>query len=862
MKTLLLKIWPRKLGIQLALYFSFLLAISIAGISYYSINDQVKSITSNMQLQAQVLAKNLAATSADHLLVRDYTSIEQLLIRSVEFPGVLRIQLSDAQGKLLGDVSRLEGKDPLVKYGQPALTLPTDSKVLTLVDELTMVVWQPVILGEILGWVKITYDMENIKSNQKELIKKNIIDGFLVIVISVILLLIYLRGTTSTIDRYTLFADNLDEIKGEKVDINKSSLELEHLGTALNRASNSLYEQSLRIKTTMTEMERLAAFPEMNPNIVLSMNIKGEVQYLNPYGESLINDLNILHSQLSFLLPENIKQIIETCLVQNETTKAVESAFKGRSFLWTFSPVMNQKLVHGYALEITQRRKDRAQVRAAQIEKATAEAANDAKSAFLANMSHEIRTPLTAIIGFSESLLDASQSMTDRVDSINTIIRSSKHLMQIINDILDISKVEAEKLEIENIKVSPFEIIDDVKSLITLIAQEKGLSFSVEYDFPIPEMISTDPVRFKQIMINLCANAIKFTKKGGVNLNVSCDFDKELLIISIKDTGIGLSTEQMVKLFNPFTQADSSTSRQYGGTGLGLYLSKQLAEKLGGTITVESKINKGSRFTVVIASGQIDSAKIATSAPEIKKVNIQPILESHGPTLSGNVLLAEDNADNQRLISMYLKKLGVSVFIANNGKEAIDIAANDEFDIILMDMQMPVMNGLDATKYLRNQGYHKPIIALTANAMKEDMEACYQAGCNDFIQKPINQKKFMMAMAEYLKPAEAKDEDELPIVSTLLEDEPDMIDLVERFVSRLPGFIDKIKSSYQSSDWEELKKNIHELKGTSGNFGFVELYNLIQGIEFELIKENYQSVGYTLKSLDKLNERIHSGLKV
>ena len=858
LKIFFKKIWPRKLGLQLALYVSFLLAVAMAGFSWHLIDEQAERVTLNMQLQAKVLANNLSATSADHLLIRDYSSIEQLLLRSIEFPGVLSIQLSDAKGKLLGDVKRKIGGEPEVMYGQPDITLPKVLKVLVLFNNDTMIVWHPVILGELLGWVNVTYSLSSIKSFQQKVINESVLEGLGIAFLSVILLLIYLRKSTATIERYTSFADDLNVIQGEQVLVSDSSVELEHLGAALNNASADLHEQSLRITMTMTEMERLAAFPEMNPNIVLSMNVKGEVQYLNPYGKELVDALNILQSHMSVLLPEDIKNIIHKCLHHNETMKAIESVYKDRSFLWTFSPVNSQQLVHGYALEITQRKKALADARSAQLEKMAAEAANTAKSTFLANMSHEIRTPLTAIIGFSETLLDTSQTMSERVESINTVIRSGKHLMQIINDILDLSKVEADKLDIEQLSVSPFEILADVHSLVSLMAENKGLFFEVEYDFPMPEMIVTDPVRLKQIIINLCNNAVKFTQKGGVHVKVS--FDNKLLTVNIVDTGIGLNQEQMEKIFSPFTQADTSTTRQYGGTGLGLHLSKQLAKKLGGDITVESTPEVGSCFSLTVTIGNVDGNKLLSYMPVINQVSTQTITDETGFKVTGRVLLVEDNIDNQRLISMYLKKLGADIVIANNGKEAIEQTAGTDFDLILMDMQMPVMNGIDATIRLREMDYNKPIVALTANAMKEDMDACYQAGCDDFIHKPISQQKFKDAIIKFLNPVGEIVESQHPLTSSLLIDEPDMIDLVQRFVAKLPQYIVNITKSGETKKWDELRKLAHDLKGVSGNYGFDDLYKLMQDIEFELTKENYTGVLSMVNKLPVLNERIQAGL--
>lgn len=487
--------------------------------------------------------------------------------------------------------------------------------------------------------------------------------------------------------------------------------------------------------------------------------------------------------------------------------------------------------------------------------------ASKSKSVFLANMSHEIRTPLTAIIGFSESLLDTSQTMSERLDSINTVIKSGKHLLQIINDILDLSKIEAEKLEFEYLDISPFELFHDVTSLISLLAEEKGLFFEVDYDFPMPATINTDPVRCKQIIINLCNNAIKFTHKGGVHVKVSCDYDNQLLEIKVIDTGIGLDNKQIAKIFDPFTQADTSTTRQYGGTGLGLHLSRRLATRLGGNIRVESTLDVGSCFTLTIATGKIDKNNLVTTLPEIEQQQNPITYGDVHQAAKGNVLVAEDNVDNQRLVSMYLKKIGAAVTVANNGKEAFDFANKREFDLILMDVQMPVMNGLDATSKLREFGYHRPIVALTANAMKEDVEDCLAAGCNDFIAKPINQKQFLDCVMTYLKPGDIEDDVTTPIISNLLAEEPELFELISRFISQLPGKIARIRENYESHKWDKLRQNVHDLKGVSGNYGFNQLFKTVQTMEFEILKEDYTGIQQKIEELEKLCKRIEAGIR-
>jgi signal transduction histidine kinase/DNA-binding NarL/FixJ family response regulator len=485
-------------------------------------------------------------------------------------------------------------------------------------------------------------------------------------------------------------------------------------------------------------------------------------------------------------------------------------------------------------------------------------AANRSKSAFLANMSHEIRTPLTAIIGFSETLLDSKQPMTERVESIRTIIRSGKHLLRIINDILDVSKIEAERLEIEQIPVSPFVILDDVQAMAVLLAQEKGLSFSVDYVYPLPARITSDPLRLKQILINLCNNAIKFTARGSVRIKVACDRAAETMTFKVIDTGIGLNQSQIAAVFHAFSQADASTTRQYGGTGLGLYLSRELAERLGGDITVESTPEVGSCFTLTLSTGSLDNVPFESQY-------VTPVETSAGTAASevavhGKVLIAEDNIDNQKLISFLLRRAGAQVDVADNGQKAVEMALAGNYDLILMDVQMPVLNGLDAVRQLRNRGYRQPIVALTANALKSDVEACFAAGCDAFTAKPIQKDRLHGLLAHYLRAGSHVEETATPIVSTLLESEPALLDLVIEFVRRLPESVHELRDVFERGDHDTLRARVHTLKGTAGNFGYPDVFRLCQVIEFELAKKSEADIARALAGLDSVTNRIARGL--
>ncbi|HIK90669.1 MAG TPA: response regulator [Planctomycetes bacterium] len=395
--------------------------------------------------------------------------------------------------------------------------------------------------------------------------------------------------------------------------------------------------------------------------------------------------------------------------------------------------------------------------------KEAAEAATLAKSEFLANMSHEIRTPMTAILGFSDVLLGEeglAEAPPERVKALETIQRNGKYLLQLINDILDLSKIEASKLEVEQIAWSPARLVDDVAALMRVRAVAKGLPLQIEYAGEIPETIQCDPTRLRQILINLVGNAIKFTETGQVRIVTrlaKSASGRPNLKIEVIDTGIGMTPDQMKSMFQPFTQADASTTREFGGTGLGLTISKRLAEMLGGDITISSCPGEGSTFTVTVETGPLDNVEMLHNVTEnlfeTSRKKSKATVDS-AARLDCRVLLAEDGPDNQRLISFVMKKAGAHVTIAENGRIAMNLvlAARDRgesFDVILLDMQMPVMDGYEATRNLRAEGCTLPIIALTAHAMSHDRQKCIDAGCDDYTTKPINREQLISMVASY-----------------------------------------------------------------------------------------------------------------
>lgn len=390
-----------------------------------------------------------------------------------------------------------------------------------------------------------------------------------------------------------------------------------------------------------------------------------------------------------------------------------------------------------------------------------AESASRTKSSFLANMSHEIRTPLNSIMGFGDLLLDPGTTDADRVEFVATIQRNGKLLSQIIDDILDLSKVEAGKMSVENIRTSLPDLIGEVMLVMRQHAFEKGIDLNFIADASTPSTIVTDPTRFKQILLNIIGNAIKFTQRGQVDVSIqmlpytpdssapsaSSEAYVKKLCINVEDTGRGISSEQQSFLFQPFTQADSSTTRKFGGTGLGLILSRRLAEALGGGLELtKSKLDVGSIFTLTIQAQ--DPEGVFDIGLNSLKMDPPTIFRKH--LLSGiSVLVVEDAPDNQFLIRQILRRSGANVDLAENGQEGVEKALKREYDIVLMDLQMPVKDGLMATAELRHFGYSKPIVAVSAAAMIEDRDRAIKMGCNDHITKPIGVSRLLAAVCEH-----------------------------------------------------------------------------------------------------------------
>jgi PAS domain S-box-containing protein len=626
---------------------------------------------------------------------------------------------------------------------------------------------------------------------------------------------------------------------------------------------------------------------ESAPDAIVIVNEKGLIELVNTQAERLFGySADELRGQpVEMLIPQRYRTGHEKVRSAYLAAPMVREMGAGQDLFGirkdgtevpveiSLSPMRTPKglFVTSAIRDITERKQaEKELIRA----KAAAEEANRAKSSFLAKMSHEIRTPMTAILGYADMLLDPAQSASDRLDRVQTIRRNAEQLLTILNDILDISKIEADKLDVEIIETDACEVLNDVISLMRVRALEKGITLDVAYAGQIPRKIETDPTRLRQILINLVGNAIKFTESGGVN--VVATFVKSpgragQLRFTVTDTGIGMTVDQLQGLFRPFEQADNSTTRRFGGSGLGLSICKRLAQMLGGDIVAQSNPGVGSSFIATVSTGDLTGVPMVEDQCEIARPRAARAAKAKTIHLSGRILLAEDGVHNQRVVAFYLEKAGAAVAIAENGMIACEMAAESlragkPFDLILMDMQMPVMDGYTASATLRSRGWRGPIIALTAHAMSHDRAKCIQAGCTDYLSKPIDRDTLLAMVARHFgrsteaamgnPQAEAKPAAAKPIHSTQAHD-PAVARYLPQFVADLPQIVSGLAAQLDQRALDGLREAIHKIKGAGGVYGFMKLTNAARRAEELLLDAKpFEDVAREVNALMDLIRRV------
>ena len=755
----------RRLGVQLVVIYVILIGISGTLFTYRIAKLQSEQMTEAITQQAKDKARAIAVTVRSLILLHQQDRISELAHGFDGDKDFVSLQLFDGHKQLIAkhQFSGPTQIDDALYLSRLQQSIPGTTKRLIKIDATNnqLDIWEPILVDKQTNWLHLRFSLAPTIGTKSELWVAFFRNGYVLVLATILVLIIGVRKSVVALENYKNFASSLEDVEGQQVEVYRGSTELAQLGDALNRTSKRLQEQNDLHRNTMVVMERLAAFSENSPNILLSFDNNGILQYINPRGQQVMLELD--QEDFSKLLPPNYHEMFETSLEKQINIEDVEVRLEDRVFLWTFSPVPGQQLIHAFATEITRRRQAEKIAHNAQVDKMRAEAANEAKSRFLANVSHELRTPLNAIIGYSEMLEeDAEEQGEKQAQADATRIQvAAKHLLHLINEILDLSKIEAGKMDIY---YEPFDVrlvVDDILTTIDPAIRKNDNRLSVDCAKNIGFMIC-DMIKLRQMLFNLLSNAAKFTSNGDINLKVKREQrdEHEWLVFEVSDTGIGIEPVKQQRLFDAFVQADNSTTRKYGGTGLGLAISRKFCEMLGGSLTLESTPGAGSTFTVSLPAepAPLPGMESESVAEEEVDPRSQRLAQVPGDTEKrenvGRILVIDDDSTFRDSMVHYFQKEGFRVVTASSGQEGLLLASELQPELITLDILMPGRNGWSILLALKKNPKLQSIPVLMISSAG-DKHIGLRMGANEYLSKPVNWEQLDGVVKKLFRKSEA-----------------------------------------------------------------------------------------------------------
>ncbi|HIJ79147.1 MAG: response regulator [Desulfobulbaceae bacterium] len=732
------RLFPKRLGTQIALIISLLLCLLITIYTWHSTIINKNRINLAINRQAEIMANSIASLTIGYMLTDDFAAIESLLLRNAKAPDVISITITDHQGEVISQVVQKEDSTVRAVFTAEKLTPPISSKPVSeqLTDKVS--IWHPLFDTSLLGWVKVQYSLQAGEQIQNQLLLNALIAGLILMTSSTLLILLFMKPYMTYLSKITEFSGKLTNNTGEQLALKDPPLEIAKLTKALNKTSLILQAQNQSLIASETRTRTIIT---SSVSAIILINEDKIIELFNPAAEKIFNyhEDEVLGQPVTILMPEPYKSKHDQFVNNYIRTGTKKIIGIGREVvgkrkdgsLFPMDLAVSEMFVEtgrmfvGLITDITQRKQNEMNLKTAQsqleeknkILAETAEqakAASRAKSDFLASMSHEIRTPMNAIIGMAE-LLGESELTDEQSQYVNTFKNAGENLLSIINDILDISKIESGNFALENICFDLQEVIERVGEVMAMRAHQKKLELINNIDPEVPIALVGDPTRLRQVIVNLIGNAIKFTQHGEILLSVKCRSITETqaeLLFSVTDTGIGIPREQQKLIFEKFSQADTSTTRKYGGTGLGLSISQQIVEMMQGRLQVKSKPGAGSTFSFTARFGISDICKESVKTTDID-------LDNH------RIMVVDDNATNRMILNKTLSTWNAEVIEAENAEQGlIKLAAANQagrpVSLMLLDFNMPGMNGLDMAETIKQQAKTLPIIILSSSDARID----------------------------------------------------------------------------------------------------------------------------------------------